>query len=329
MDSPATLAGFVGNSRVVSILRRAVAHDRLPHALIFAGPSGVGKHTLARLLAQMLNCAAAPDQRPCGRCVSCRKIIQGVHPDVREIEPDGAVIKIGQVRELISELAYQPFESRYHVALLDPAEQMRPEGANSLLKTLEEPPSRAVLVLLTTNPYSLLGTILSRCRMLVFGPIPQEQLSEMLMRKTGRSPEEARTASLLSNGSLGAALRFDSESYPTAQELALRFVRLLLKGENFTAASGMAADLAKDKEGFALWLECLTLLLQEVYYAQNAPSRIGHVEAAEELKTLAGQVRYEKIKSAIEEVARLRASLLQNVNRQIAVEALFLSVSRP
>lgn len=329
MNVPAAFGEFVGNGRVVQILRCAVAQNRLPHALILAGPPGVGKHTLARLLAQMLNCLADEPMQPCGSCRSCRKIMQDCHPDVHELKPDGTFIKIDQIRELISQLAYKPFEGRYHVAILDPAEQMQKFAANSLLKTLEEPASASVLILVTTNPHALLGTILSRSRILSFGGVPEDEIARFLVAKCGRTEEEARAAALLSNGSLGAALRFDPASYASTRTVALQFVERLLRRHDFAGVSTIAASLHKDKEQerFLLWLDIVALLLQDIYYSRHAPARMTQEDIRADLEKLAAAVPAETVASAVRGFREFRSTLSRTkINRQMALEALYLSL---
>ncbi len=329
METPSRLADFVGNARVVGILRCAVLRNRLPHALIFAGPPGVGKHTLARLLAQLVNCLAGPVDRPCGSCLSCRKIRQGLHPDLHEIQPDGTFIKIEQIRNLITELAFQPFEGRYHVAILDPAEQMQAQAANSILKTLEEPASPSILILVTSNPYALLGTILSRSRLLTFGALPPDVIARYLEHKCGQTPEEARTAALFSNGSMSAAETFDAATYPATRAGALLFVQLLLRRSSFAAASALIADFGRDKgpERFTLWLDSVALLLQDVYFARLAPHRIGQVDLRADLEKLAAEVSPGTVAAAVREIRLFRSTLSRTkVNKQLALESLFLSL---
>jgi DNA polymerase-3 subunit delta' len=247
------------------------------------------------------------------------------HPDVRVIESDGAYIKIDQVRDLIGEIAYQPFEGRFRVAILDGADQMRTEAANCLLKTLEEPPSRSILVLVTAKPYLLLRTIRSRSRMLQFGPIDSGIIEEYLTNRSGWNRADARLAAGLSNGNLGAALAFDAERNREVREQALRFVSLLLRKGRFGQASVLAAGLAKNKELFQPWVEMTGMILQDVYYAQVAPERIGHQDIAEELTALAQAAAHTAVVAAIEAIKNLKLALQQNVNRQIALEALFLT----
>jgi DNA polymerase-3 subunit delta' len=317
---------FLGNERVISILRRSMERDRLPHALIFAGPSGVGKRKLALLLAQWLNCGSSPVERPCGECGSCRKIKLGTHPDVREVQPDGAFIKIDQVRAVNGEIAYQPFEARYRVVVFDGAELMRAEAANSLLKTLEEPVSRSIIILITANPYLLLETIRSRSRMLVFAAIPEARIREHLVQKHGKPPQEAALAAASCNGSLAAALAFDAGEFVKARADALRFVEQLLKHRSFMAVSSMIADAAKDKTRFQLWLQGVTGLLHDVYYADAAPGRMGQLDLKETLAQLARETPRPRVISALRAVQKLRIELQNNINRQIALESLFLSV---
>ena len=336
MQQPTTFGSFLGNAPVVHIVRGALARNRLPHAIIFAGPSGVGKRTLAWLVAQRINCLSPAGEDACGACRSCLKIISdlvradngqaGNHPDIREIRPEGTVIRIEQIRALINEVAFEPFEARYRFAILDGADQMKTETANSLLKTLEEPPSRTYLILITSNPYSLLPTIRSRCRLLQFGGLPQQEIEEYLIGVQKFDSNEARLAAFFSNGSLGAALSFDSQHYPKVRKQALLFVQLLLSpSSRFTEASRLSALQYKDKDGFQPWMESVMALLQDVYFAQVAPERMGQSDIGDELTQLAASVPRSRIVSAIEAMKTLKKELVRNLNRQIALESLYLS----
>ncbi len=346
---------FIGNSRAIEILKRAMEQDRLPHAMIFAGPEGVGKCTLALLLAQSLNCLAPAKNIACGRCSACQRILAVIesrhlecrssegqspcgtctscrlqakrHPDVWLVEPEKTTITIDQVRRLVNEIAFQPFEARYRVVIFDPADLMRVEAHNSLLKTLEEPPSRTVIVLVTTNPYALLETIRSRCRLLLFGPIPEDRIARHLIEVWQRPPEEARMAAALSGGSMSAALAFNVKEYRELRELALRFISLLLRRGKFGEASSLAAQVAKERTVFQRWVETALMLLQDVYYAGFATERVGQRDLVEQMTQLAGAVSRSELVEAIKALETLRAELRFNVNRQIALEAMFISLA--
>jgi DNA polymerase-3 subunit delta' len=347
---------FIGNRRAVNILKRAIEQDRLPHAMIFAGPSGVGKCTLALLTAQALTCLTPQNGNACGQCAACRRIMAYVesrhkecvkggdsacgvcfvcqarnrrHPDIRLIEPEKkTAISIDQIRDVIAETAFQPLEARYRVVILDPADQMRVEAQNSLLKTLEEPPSRMIMILIATNPYLLLETIRSRARILPFGEIPSGQIAQHLMRNEGKSEPDALLAVALSGGSLGAALEFNTSEYRDVRESALEFVELLLCRGSFTNVSALAAGAAKDKDVFHIWMESAIALLRDVYYTGVADGRVGQRDLAEKLQALRQNTRHSHLVRAIEAMRKLQTDLHYNVNRQIALEALFIDLSR-
>jgi len=350
---------FIGNSRAVNILKRAIGQDRLPHAMIFAGPAGVGKCTLALLTARALNCLEPQNGAACGKCAACRRIMAYVesrhkecvkgadsacgvcavcqgrnrrHPDIRLIEPEKkTAISIDQVRDIIAETAFQPLEARYRVVILDPADQMRVEAQNSLLKTLEEPQSRTVIILIATNPYLLLETIRSRARILPFGEIPSEQIVRRLTQNEGKSESDALLAAALSGGSLGAALEFNTAEYRDARESALEFVTLLLGRGSFASASAIVAGVTKDKKDkdfFQTWMESASAILRDIYYSGTAAGRVDQRDLMEKLRGLCQKTRHSQLVSAIEAMNKLQSDLRNNVNRQIALEAVFLDLSR-
>jgi DNA polymerase-3 subunit delta' len=201
-----------GHRRLFGLLGRALRSDSLPPSLIFSGPEGVGKRQAALALAQAINCLDPIDdpvtgRDGCGVCLSCRKIIRRIHPDVVVIAPDeGTAIKIDQIREMVGQTAYRPFEGRSRVVIIDDADVMGDDAQNALLKTLEEPPSRNAFVLVTARAATLLDTIRSRCCQLRFGPLTPQDLAAALMARHGMDEHEARAAAALAGGSFSRAL---------------------------------------------------------------------------------------------------------------------------
>ncbi|OTA42199.1 MAG: hypothetical protein A6D92_00885 [Symbiobacterium thermophilum] len=192
----------------VDLLRRAVAGGRVAHAYLFAGPAGVGKRLVALELARSLNCLEPRAGEACGACRSCLKLSAEppVHPDVTVVEPEGRMIRTEQMRQVQNEVYARPTEGRYKVVIIDGAERMNAESGNRLLKVLEEPPPYACFVLLTTNAAGVLPTIVSRCQIVHFSPLPAEAIAAVLQEKAGIGPGEARLFASLSGGSVGAAL---------------------------------------------------------------------------------------------------------------------------
>src|SRR3954453_4096234 len=193
----------IGHRTLVGLLSRSVARDSLPPSLIFAGPAGVGKRLTALAVAQTLNClnlvtagsgrtdvvsgsrwtaGAALPIDACGKCAACTRIVRGMHPDVLLIAPgDSGSIKIDTVRDAIDRSAYRPFEGRRRVVIIDEADALVPQAQNALLKTLEEPPSACVFILVTSRPDVLLPTVLSRCPQLRFRSLSADDIAKALV----------------------------------------------------------------------------------------------------------------------------------------------------
>jgi DNA polymerase-3 subunit delta' len=195
---------------VVEGLRRNLAQGRFPHAFFFAGPEGIGKHTFARTLAQALLCERARevDLDPCETCPSCLQVEAGTHPDLLEVQrpEEKHDLPISLIRELCLELALKPMRGTRRIAIVDDADDLNDEAANAFLKTLEEPPPGAVLILIGTSAELQLDTIISRCRVVRFDPLPRSELA-ILLREQGvtSEPAEAERLAELSEGSVARA----------------------------------------------------------------------------------------------------------------------------
>lgn len=223
-------ASMVGQEPIVGAIRSAITRGRLPHALLFSGPPGVGKATCAGILAQAVNCMEEPPDDACGRCVPCRKITRGCHPDVMWVAPTPSSIGIERVRDIVRDLGFRPYEGRHRVVLIDDAHTMTAEAQNAFLKTLEEPPGAAIMILVTSTPLSLLPTVRSRCQSLGFSPLPQPAVVEYLEQVRGLALAEARLRASLAVGSIGGALSIDLEAYATLLEAVVESLRLAQAG---------------------------------------------------------------------------------------------------
>src|SRR6195256_2483256 len=281
-----SFAEFLGNERMVTALRGALRTGRVPHALLFSGPPGVGKFTLAWIFAQAANCERLKDDA-CGECDTCKRVAllaepqrlieQGLaepgesadaatvervplilqsHPAVWALVPDPVrlkspvarpMLRVGQLRAVQRAAYFQPM-GRRRVFILDGAETMRWDVANVFLKILEEPPGSATLILTAPSPYALLPTIVSRCLQFHFAPLPQAAVEKILKEKTNRKPAEIRLAAQLAEGSPGLAIEMDVDAAAQLRRSALRILERAAQGEGFAQLFSDTSALAKDRD---------------------------------------------------------------------------------
>ncbi|MDQ1333748.1 MAG: polymerase subunit delta [Thermodesulfobacteriota bacterium] len=239
---------IIGQEKAKGFFRRVISEDRIPHAYLFTGIAGVGKTSTAIALTMALNCRRPTDIEACGVCPPCRQMAGGNFPDFISIKPDGQNIKIEQIREVNRRLSFAPVSARYRVCVIQQAEAMTREAANSFLKTLEEPPPGNILVLNAVEPLNLLPTIVSRCQRVPFQPLPVEAMIEWLVRVKEMDRERATIVGRASGGSLGLALRMSEDVFWEKRDVWIsRILKLpsLSKGDALT----MAMESATKEKG--------------------------------------------------------------------------------
>jgi DNA polymerase III subunit delta' len=280
----AAFASLIGHERLRGLLGRAVASQRLPPALLFSGPSGVGKKTLALAVGRALLCDGN-DGNACDACPACDRAARGLHPDVILVEPDGLSIKIEQVRDAVREIAGRPFEGRARAFVFDEAHLLTEQAQNALLKSLEEPPGTSHVLLVTASPQALLPTIRSRCQTLRFSPLPQSLLESHLRETTGLSADEARLRAALSGGSLGVALAFESEAWRDLRVVLLETLEELVGTGTLGRMS--AAERLAEMDDPVLALTALRSLLRDVAALRAGSPALLNADVADRLETLA------------------------------------------
>jgi DNA polymerase-3 subunit delta' len=227
---------IAGHGRIVSMLSRAIARDTLPPALLLAGPSGVGKRRVAVAVAEAVNCLrprATPafERDACGECVPCRRIARGVHPDVVIVEPgETGSILIDQIRDVVDRSGYRPFEGRRRVVIVDEADALVQPAQGALLKTLEEPPSASMFLLVSSQADSLLPTVRSRCPRLRFAALPAADVARVLRSEHGYSEGDAHAAAAEAGGSIGRALAGGESGRADARNWAERLLEKAARG---------------------------------------------------------------------------------------------------
>jgi DNA polymerase III subunit delta' len=328
-----SLGNLIGNDNVREALRRAVERDKLPHALLFAGPADVGKRAFAVELAKGLLCDRPSGVEACDACPSCLRVSAGEHLDVRVFAPEGTFVKIAQMRELAREAFQTPFEGRRRVLIVDQAHALREEAANAILKTLEEPPPTTVIVLVTDQPYAMLATIRSRCRTLHFSPVEADEIERFLAANYRRPAEDTRLLARVAAGRVGRALATDLSVYRERRKEMLALVDVLagtcdrlrlMKAAQFLADAGK-----KDKAEFDERIEIFRLVCRDVYGLAlgEPPESIANVDVTLRLQQIASAVTPARVARWVEAFDGLAKQLRQNVNRQLALEAIFLGLS--
>ncbi|HEY6008101.1 MAG TPA: DNA polymerase III subunit delta' [Geobacteraceae bacterium] len=313
---------IVGQESAIGALRRSLASGRTAHAYLFAGVEGCGKKKTALAFIEAVFCGA---NEGCGTCPSCRKVATLQHPDLHLVEPDGAFIKIDQVRELQRQLAYRPFEAPLKACIIDEADRLNAAAGNALLKTLEEPPGHALLVLLTANIGGVLPTILSRCQQLAFRPLPLHTIEAYLMRQ-GNDAEAASLAASLAAGSLSKALSLAGETAIDERAAFLdRVTRLTLRDASSLFAA--AEELASDKEKALTLLQLLTTFLRDVMLLQGGSVEVVNSDLLSLLQREATRCSPQRTMDRLEAVAEAERALQRNVNPRLAIEVLFMRLA--
>ena len=258
----------------------------VPPSLLFSGPRGVGKFQAAATLAKAQNCLEQ-DGDACGRCSVCSRIDRNEHPDVLILRPEGAgrQLKADAVRRIVADTPFRPFEGRRRVAVLVDAERMNKTAANTLLKTLEEPPPWAQLILVTSNAAALLSTILSRCQVYRFSPLAIDELTDLLVSQHGIDRERAVLLSSLSGGSLTKALEFEQEGLTDLRDEALRIAALVVDGDEEKVLVPWGDALSKNVQ-LQLVLQFLVGILRDVAVAA-AGGVVVYSDVREEIERLA------------------------------------------
>lgn len=300
-------------------------------SLVFSGPSGLGKRLCGIWYAAFLNCLQTDDDAaPCGTCGSCQKLLAGGHPDLHlsRVPDKKTVVGVSDVREVIYEINHAPYEGRFRVWVIEEGERLNDEAQNALLKTLEEPPPRAVIVLVTHSQGTLLPTVSSRCRLMRFQALPNEQIDRAL-RKLGADEDRAASLAALCNGCYGKALRLyrDADVWEEQEQILDLFSRL--PGADLWGAIETAQQLERTKHtnlrdqlglGMSLFRDLLVL-------SAGSTELVVHKERLEFLETLAANVSLVGIRGAVREFQEAEQFLHYNVNPRLLLQRLCIELS--
>jgi len=323
-----------GQDRAIGLLRRALDRDKVHHAYLFTGPDGIGKKKTALEMAKALNCLQPSPEGGCGSCTSCLNIEKNCHPDLVHLKPEKNQITIDQIRELEDQLAYPPFGGRYRLILLDKASDLNVWAANAFLKTLEEPPSGNIFVLLVNDPGELLPTLVSRCLPLNFNPLSLDLISRLLITDLGSDQEKAQVISRVSGGSLGRAYHLfenfsEEKSWDKNMEAWLRQLESLSLGRLSSVIVGVK-DWLGSREQMQEVLEIGHTCLRDILWLRNGLEDLVFLPAKhkERLKELAFRCSERTWLKGYDLITQAAQDLLRQVNPQLTWEMLWINLAR-
>ena len=338
---------LIGNDRIKGILRRFVREKRVPNAVLFAGPDGVGKKHFALEVAKAAVCHEPMDGEACGKCHACirvdvftfpksddrdahKQVIFSEHPDVGLVIPYKRNILVDAIRDLEKEANFRPYEAAARFFIIDNAEAMNPSASNALLKTLEEPYPTTHIFLITSRPDSLLPTIRSRCQTLRFAPVAIDEVEKLLLKTHKYSQADARLIAAYSQGSVSTALSIDLVQFRSMRDVMLRVLRsALVKPDtaSLLRASEEIAD-AKNKDFFEDYFDILQSLIRDLWTLQTVgDSGVVNSDVLADLQQLANAANKSRLSDWLGEIESLRQTLDVNINKRVAADALFVKMA--
>jgi len=340
--SPKSFKEIIGQDKAITFLKRIIAGDTIAPAYLFTGIQGIGKTTTAMAFALLINCMDPVDGNGCKRCSSCKKIIDGNHPDLIIIEPDKDKkgIGINQIREINRHLAFSPALERYRIIIVDPAEKMTDEAANAFLKALEEPPPHNIFILNVRDPGELLPTIISRCQKVPFKPLPTEAVVNWLIKEENMDKEKAQIVAKLSEGSLGKAKKLSRDNFFTHRVSWITMLNSVIN-----KSSDMLIDLARELSGFrkssatnkevkddtiALMLGIWKSWFRDILLFK-LEGKIGHTlnsDLSNHLKNASALYTVDALMRSLAVIARAEHDLMENRNLLFLLERSLLGLKR-
>jgi DNA polymerase-3 subunit delta' len=321
---------------------------RVPGALLFSGPSGIGKRLFALNLARAGNCRQKVDAFGCGVCAVCqrigafslpaaddkdarRRIVWSEHTDVGLILPLNRAIPVDAARHLDQEAQFRPYEGAARFFLIEDADKLNEASANALLKTLEEPPPTTHIVLLTARPDALLPTIHSRCQTIQFTPLTAEEIEQYLLAQGRAAANDAALLARLAQGSIGRALSLHLAEYKEQRNLMLEALRALTVAPDGARLLRVTDELtdAKRKDCYENYLETLSGLVRDVWQISlGAPeTKLLNADISRQLQPISLQLPSRRAAVWLAAISEHCQRLNANINRKAATDALFLNLT--
>lgn len=318
---------IIGNEDAKNYFKKAVKENQLSHSYIFEGAYGVGKNTFALELAKFILCEQKEGDKPCNECKSCSMINASTHPDVIHIEKDTKITKVETIREnIVREMDIKPYRSDYKIIIVRSADSMGIQGQNAMLKTIEEPPSYGIIILVCENLASLLPTIKSRCIVVRFNPINKEQMRNYLQNKsiTGIQQEILEQ---LSNGSIGVINDIlQDETYLETRKKGINYLIRLEKAQVMEIYE-IVKEITDDKENIERLLEFWLLWYRDIAVVKATNSdHLYYKDYQQQLLDMSSKLTYNKVSQNIEFIKNAILDIRQNIYSTFVIENLLLKL---
>lgn len=322
---------IVGQERAIKILTKSLKENKISSSYIFVGSEGTGKKLTAIEFTKAVNCLNLnKDLEACEDCQSCSEISKQRSPDLKIIEPIKNSIKIEQIREMRKEIGLKPFKNRKKIYIIDKAERMTIEASNCLLKTIEEPPYYAIIILICSKIDPILPTIVSRCQIINFGLISSYKIKEFLLNKNKNiEKEKAEIISKLAQGSIGSALKLlSAEEYFIRREEVLDYLSTISPGKYgddiFTKIEKMVSEIDRIEE----ILEMIKLWYRDILIIKNTGDQkyIANCDKLEILEEKSKIYSQEILIDILDYLEKVEEYLIKNVNKRLIFERLYIKM---
>jgi DNA polymerase-3 subunit delta' len=319
---------IIGNESIIRHLQNAITAQKVSHAYILHGEEGMGKKLIAAAFAKTLQCEES-GIIACDRCKSCMQADSGNHPDIIWVTHEKISIGVDDIRlQVNADIQVKPYNSPHKIYIIDDADKLTEQAQNALLKTMEEPPEYAVILLLTSNNSVILPTILSRCVVLNLKPVDKQAIKELLMVQYQIPDYKAEVAAAFSGGNVGKAIKYaSSEDFEQKKENVLHILKYIDDMELYEIVSGLKF-LSADKNNIEDYIDLMILWYRDVlmFKATIDPDLLLYREELTFIKKQASIRSYEGVEKIINAMEKAKIRLKANVNFDIAIELMLLTI---
>lgn len=319
---------IIGHESIIEHLQNAIAAHKVSHAYLIQGEEGMGKKLLAGTFAKTLQCEDG-GILSCNRCKSCMQYDSGNHPDIRWITHENPSIGVDDIRRQVNgDIQIKPYSSPYKIYIIPDADKLTEQAQNALLKTIEEPPEYAIVILLAGSLNMILPTILSRCVLLNLKPVDKQEIKEFLMERHHIPDYVAEVAAAFSGGNVGKAIKYaTSEDFEKIKNDTIHILKYIDEMELYEVVSGLKT-LSANKSNIEDYIDLMILWYRDVlmYKATMDPDLILYKEELSYIIKQANTRSYENLENIIHAMEKAKIRLRANVNFDIAMELMLLKI---